>query len=414
VATRRESGNFDVKVERPSFATYGYFTDSLKNQNNQQLWFYDGEVYDGPTHVNAAPPTGQAAFWGNTTFKGKFTAVQEAYEDSIFGGTPNPDFQAGAQWGVDPIQTPQNGWSQLRASIGDLANIENQSPPTNAELRSSLGMTVDSSAVPPGVYYSANSNQGNSLLGGLFVNGNAQNISFSRNGSEQIINITMTNGSGPWAGTHTWTVYDNPAANSSYVKLDGVLQKTFNKSFNGVIHVEGAVNGLGGDGNATNGDIQKDAQITVSATGNIKVKDHITYQEDPRDVPTTKNILGIYSSNGNIYLAENAPSNLNLHATVMAASTNHGVGAEGITIGSSYDYTYPNKGNWNLLGGLIENKNQTTGVFYSDGTLTGYRWNFAYDQRFQEGTAPPYFPYVSKFTVTMLGVEHTKWGRKYY
>ena len=82
--------------------------------------------------------------------------------------------------------------------------------------------------------------------------------------------------------------------------------------------------------------------------------------------------------------------------------------------GTSYDYNYPNKGNWNLLGGLIENKNQTTGVFYSDGTMTGYKWNFAYDQRFLAGTAPPYFPYVTKFTVSMLGVQHTKWGRKYY
>jgi hypothetical protein len=198
------------------------------------------------------------------------------------------------------------------------------------------------------------------------------------------------------------------------VLYDGGNQKNFNTKFNGVIHVEGAVNSLGGDGNASNADIQKDSQLTVSATGNIKINDHITYQEDPRTVPSTKNILGIYSSNGNVMLGTSAPNNLNLHATVMAASTNHGVGAEGITVGTSYDYNYPNKGNWNLLGGLIENKNQTTGVFYSDGTITGNKWNFAYDQRFTEGTAPPYFPYVTKFTVSMLGVQHTKWGRKYY
>nr|MDQ3024459.1 DUF4900 domain-containing protein [bacterium] len=186
IATRRETGAFDVEVERPSFATYGYFTDSLKNQFNQQLWFYDGEVYDGPTHVNAAPPGGQAAFWGQSTFNGAFTAVQEAYEDSVLGGGADPDFNAGATWGVDQIDLPENGWSQLRASVGDLENIENQAAPTNAELRSSLGMTVSGDAVPLGVYYSGNGNAGSDLLGGIFVNGDAQTMSLTTSGNEQI------------------------------------------------------------------------------------------------------------------------------------------------------------------------------------------------------------------------------------
>ena len=68
-ATRRESGTFAVEVQRPNFATYGYFTQSMKNQFGSQLWFYDGEVYGGPTHVNSAPPNGQCAFWGTPTFQ---------------------------------------------------------------------------------------------------------------------------------------------------------------------------------------------------------------------------------------------------------------------------------------------------------------------------------------------------------
>jgi hypothetical protein len=412
-ATRQQRGEFSIQVERPSFATYGYFTNSMKNQNDQQLWFYDGEVYDGPTHVNAAPPTGQAAFWGHTVFNGPFSAVQEAYEDSVLGNGANPEFNGGASWGVDPIQVPQNGWSQLRAAVGDLDNIEVQTAPTNNELRESLGMTLDGTAVPPGVYYAPNSNAGSDLLGGVFVNGNAQQIKFSVSGNEQITQITMNNGSGPWTGTHTWEIRNNIATGAATVSLDGGTPQNFSENFNGMIHVEGAVASLKGDG-TNSGDIQRDHQVTVSATGNITVSDHITYQDNPVSIPDAENILGIYSSNGNILLDDAAPSNLNLHATVMAASAGKGVGAEGIVFGGSYDYNYPDKGNWNLLGGLIEDKNQTTGVFFSDGTLTGYRWNFTYDDRFQAGVAPPYFPYVSKFVLTMMGLEDTGWNRKYY
>jgi hypothetical protein len=414
ISTRRETGSFDVEVERPSFATYGYFTDSLKNQFNQQLWFYDGEVYDGPTHVNAAPPGGQAAFWGQATFNGAFTAVQEAYEDSVLAGGANPQFNAGATWGVDQIDVPTNGWSQLRASVGDLDNIENQTAPTNAELRQSLGLTVSADPVPPGVYVSPNSNAGSDPLGGIFVNGDANYVQLTQSGSEQIITINMTAASGPYAGTHTWTIRDNQSTDSATISYDGGTPMTLNSSLNGVVHVEGKVKALKGS-NSSTADINKDHQVTISATGNVFVADHITYEEDPASFPGTDNILGIFSSGGNVMLAKTAPANLNLHATVMAASPDHGVGAEDITTSAgSYDYNYGNKGNWNLLGGLIEDKNQTTGVFYSDGTMTGYRWNFTYDDRFTEGVAPPYFPYVSKFVVEMQGIQPGSWSRKYF
>ena len=98
----------------------------------------------------------------------------------------------------------------------------------------------------------------------------------------------------------------------------------------------------------------------------------------------------------------------------MASGTGKGIGAEGITTGGGYDYSYPNKGSWNLLGGLIENVNQTTGVFYTNGHVTGYTWDFTYDERFLDGHAPPFFPYVTRFVVTMLGVSPENWGRKYY
>ncbi|MDQ3024297.1 MAG: hypothetical protein M3R04_07960, partial [bacterium] len=226
--------------------------------------------------------------------------------------------------------------------------------------------------------------------------------------------ITMNNASGPWTGAHTWTIRDNVATGSSTVSLDGATPQSFNGNVNGVVHVEGKVKALNGNGSST-ADIEDNHQITISATSDVYVNDHITYEDNPTTDPNAENILGIFSSGGNVLLSKTAPSNLNLHATVMAASTNHGVGAQDITTdGGSYDYNYGNKGDWNLLGGLIEDQNQTTGVFYSDGTTTGYRWNFTYDDRFTEGVAPPYFPYVSKFVVEMQGIDPGSWSRKYY
>jgi hypothetical protein len=406
-ATRMEQGQFDVEVKRPSFSTYGYFTQSMKNQFNQQLVFFDGEVYSGPTHVNSAPPEGRAGFYGRPVFNGPFTAVQGTYAESWLGGNANPQFNAGATWGVQQLELPSNGYSQLRAAIGDYANIEDQTPLTPAQLAAKLGVNLVNGQVPAGVYYKqgdSGSNPG-ALLGGVLIYGDAQSIAFSVSGNTQVIRIEGAGG--------TYTFNDNHSAGTlSVTSPNG--SDSFNHSLNGMIHTEGKVSAVSGDSSQSSPDIQSQEQVTVSATGNIYITTHITYQDDPLANPNARNVLGLFSSNGNIYLGQNAPNNLTVNATVMAASTGHGVGAEGIVSGGSYNYNYPNKGYWNLLGGLIENKDQTTGVYYSNGKLTGYIWNFTYDNRFSSGLAPPFFPYVTKFTVSMQHKEAEAWGRKYY
>lgn len=182
---------------------------------------------------------------------------------------------------------------------------------------------------------------------------------------------------------------------------------------NGMIHVNGSILNLTGDGSVNSPDIAAGSEITVSATGDIKIGGHITYAVDPADNPDADNILGIFSAGGNIMLRQDGPNNLNIDASMMAVSNDHGLGAEGIIQGNNYVYNYPNKGKLQLTGGLIENRNQTTGVYYSNGHKTGYEWDFTYDDRFQTGKAPPYFPYVTKFIMEMHGVNAEGWGRKY-
>jgi len=413
-ATREEQGTFGVEVSRPSFSTYGYFTESMKNQFNQQLVFFEGEVYGGPTHVNSAPPSGRAGFYGQAVFNGPFSAVQARYEDSWLGGNANPQFNAGATWGAAKIDLPANGWSQLRASVGDYSQVENPTSPSNAELRQLLGLPSGTTPIDDGVYYSQNYNAGPTLNGGVLIKGTAQSIVLSSSGGDQLVTITMNPSSGHFAGAQTWVFHDNADSGSVSVTRNGSPAGNFNGNLNGLIHTEGNVTALQGNSSLSAPDIQADHQITVSATGNITITNHITYEDNPADNPDAQNMLGIFSSGGNVYLGRYAPNNLALQATVMAAGASHGVGAEGLVVGGGYDSNYPNKGYWNLLGGLIENKDQTTGVYYSNGRLTGYLWNFTYDERFAHGMAPPYFPYVTKFIAELRELRAEKWGRKYY
>jgi hypothetical protein len=215
---------------------------------------------------------------------------------------------------------------------------------------------------------------------------------------------------GHFDGAHTWDF--RSVGDKTYVSVDGGSETLYNQPLNGMIHTQGSVLALGGQGSDT-ADIETDAKITVSAIDDIYIADNLTYKTDPVANPNADNILGIFSSNGNIWLAQDAPENLTVHATMMAASDGKGVGAEGLAADGTYDYYYPFKGNWNLLGGLIENHSQTTGVYYSNGHRVGYNWNFTYDERFMTGAAPPYFPYLTKFNMTIQNIEAKNWGRKY-
>jgi hypothetical protein len=418
-ATRVQRGRFSMEVKRPSFSTYGYFTENMQNNLGAQLWFYNGEVYDGPTHVNSE--TTSAAFYGQPIFKGAFSSVQgnagDTYQTSgaLLAGAANPDFQAGQSWGVTKIETPTNGWSQLRASVGDYNGAAAPTPASDAEQRTLLGLS-GTGPVDAGAYYAPGGNNTGSPdpLGGIYVKGDVNQITFYTEGDTQVIVIRQTNPSGMFAGNQDWEFRDNKAAGTLTVTRNGQPAGTWNRNLNGVIHVAGNVNSVTGDGSLTGADIQANQEITLSVDGDIKINDHLTYQDNPADNPNAKNVLGLFSSGGNIYLGQNAPSNLTVNATIMAVAAGKGVGAEGLVTGSTYNKQYGNKGKWNLTGGLIENTNQTTGVVYADGTQAGYTWNFNYDQRFSGGVAPPYFPYVTKFAATLGPIENVAIGRKYY
>ena len=103
------------------------------------------------------------------------------------------------------------------------------------------------------------------------------------------------------------------------------------------------------------------------------------------------NLLGILSWGGDVRIGTTAPDDVNVHAVVMAP---HGVfTVDDYSTGSS-------RGTATLLGGVISDWYGAFGTFSgTSGMRTGYGRNFIYDDRVLQGMAPPYFPYMDRFTI---------------
>jgi len=147
-------------------------------------------------------------------------------------------------------------------------------------------------------------------------------------------------------------------------------------SFNGVISVVGShdLRVLG----TVNG------RFTISSERDIYIEDDIVYAVDPREDPTSDDILGLVAG-GNVIVADH-PANLDnceIHASIMALD-------ESFTV-EHYDYGSP-RGVLTVLGGIVQVRRGPVGTFYWGGKIrSGYRKNYVYDGRLLS-QSPPYFP----------------------
>jgi len=161
-----------------------------------------------------------------------------------------------------------------------------------------------------------------------------------------------------------------------------------------IVYVQGSINALSGT-------LQQNEQTTVAASGTITISNNVQYQtppnpSDPTSNPT--NVLGLYSSGGDIVIGASAPNNLVIQAVLMAGSA-----------GSSYrsSVTVANynqgssRGTVTLLGGLIEKYYGAFGTANAQTgqQLTGYGRAFTFDPRMSRGFNPPYFPTTNEFMV---------------
>jgi Tfp pilus assembly protein PilX len=373
---------YTLTISRPSFAQYVLFRNQTTNTSGGQLYFTNGEVFNGPVHTNQTPGFGGPA---GPTFSDKFTTAASSYLGTNglgcttlaqLSSPPCSSMFTGAspKFAANSIPLPTNNNNQARASYG--GDASNAVAVTSAELQTAWGV----SSVTNGVYYSqgngsTTSNTGSSWEGGLYVQGNVNSMKLSTSGGFQVITIVQ--------GTTTM-IFTQQSNGTWTVTVNGALVKTISASpaFNGMIYVAGSVTSLNGDGTAA-ADVASGSQLTLSTTGNVTINSDITYADDPRTNASATNVLGIYSSGGSVKIDGPYNQDLNVNASIMATTSGQGFGSV------KYNQDIGSK-SINLLGGIIEDQSQTVGTIGTP--YLGYRRNYNYDPRFKLGFAPPYFP----------------------
>ena len=152
--------------------------------------------------------------------------------------------------------------------------------------------------------------------------------------------------------------------------------------------------------NSFSGTLQQNEQTTVAASGTITIQGNVQYQTPPNPsdpLSNPLNILGLYSSGGDIVIGQNAPNNVIIQGVLMAGSS--GSAYKSVVTVQNYNSGQP-RGSANLLGGIIEKYYGAFGVLNSQGGVqSGYARNFTYDTRMSRGFAPPFFPGTNNFQV---------------
>lgn len=404
-------GNFELAVLQPNFAFFSFFLNSTEiPPSGKPFYFASGDTYTGPVHVNA--PTSPPGFSGNPNFYGPFTSSWPSW-DTVYKkpGTAAPEqiFHGGYAFGANPIQLPTNQFSQTRVALGNIAGANDTSPVSLTELNTWLNVNN----VPNGVYWAkgdgAQANATNELLGGIYVQGDLNYYTMWVSGNDQVYDMGYTR-SGKQYHTKFTIDYDTNQVHVIDYNWNGavLLDKTYTKSptnpgtipnpINGSIAVNGEIaSASGGLGGATAGVpcIAPDTRVTISAVGDIKLVNDIIYTDDPTDPAMgengmlAKNILGIFSATGDVYIGTEIAHDPTFHAAIMAGSPGHG-------FGNSSKSNF--KGNITILGGVVNDTSQIVGMMFSG----GYKRNYIYDPRFERAYYPPWYPYLSTFLVAFV------------
>jgi hypothetical protein len=374
--------DFDLTVRQDNFAKYALFTFHHKTSSGVTVWFTANTNFFGPVHTNE-----RFSFANNPS--GHFTEeVTQSHSTARFYNSGSSILLDADANGTEDVPTFDNGFLRSQDTIPLPAAI------SQTELRdAALGDMSVPGASSPGVYVPETAG---TLTGGIYLNGNSgqssdnPSVAMSVDGSNNAV-YTITQHIHPV--DHTTVITVNNAANTTTVIRDGV-STTYNGKPDGTTH-EGTIIYANDDINALSGTVQQDTQITVSGERDIVISGNVMYQgygTTPNlNASGYNNLMGILSWGGNVRIGASAPDNVNVHAVVMAP---HGV----FTV-DNYD-SGSARGIATLLGGVISDYYGAFGTFSgSSGMQTGYGRNFVYDNRVLSGMAPPYFPYMDRFTI---------------
>lgn len=401
----------EIKVSQPPFSEYQYFVNrrTLPGTTASRLVFWDEDTFEGRVHANGTKGSTAPLFYATAAtkgprFLGKYTSTSNALEyspNSPSTPTASTMFKGGYQLGVPAVALPSNANDQRLAAAGVQAGECVLTTATCLADKFGAASVSITNGIKDGVYFSSGtatatntgSGFGSNGTGGIYVKGNVDDLKLSKNGNFQRIEIVQ--------GSKT-TVFEQTSPTAWTVKENGTLKKTMtNSTFNGMVFVDGAIGdqdtmgskGLRGDGTDTP-DVAAESQLTVAASGNIFIKDNLTYTDNAKDKPNSSNVLGVYSEGGNIKVNGPANRDITIDGTLMASATGKGFG--------TVNYNTRTAGTpipkINLTGGIIEEQSQGVGQVGTPNK--GYSRNFKWDDRLAKGLTPPFFPTQGQYAAT--------------
>lgn len=436
-----------------SFSGFGAFFDVGDDPVNHPNYLLSPGIYSGAVHTNSH--FGFYTGW-QYTFRNVVSQVEPNIRDYLRGYVPIPtsDYQNSIHLSPDGykqvsnVPLPTNVFSQEYAVINNTGLTDRNAggapvdPPSviptsggnpvavfdangrvtadvlAANLRDATNHppTVSGGALAQGVYIS--SSDGNNVDGaGIYVQNDAADIQvYGDTSGNQVYVIQQTASS-----TTTTTITVNYSANTTTIS-DGSSTRTYSgvptdKSNSktdqtkwrkgAVVFVNGSINSLHGGKDSTKNQpaIASQTALTITATRSIRVTGDLKYA-DPvvnsdgtpvSNISNVKNVLGLFTSDGNIYLdAKSAYSTSGLSIEIDAANcvfnsntandNQSPTGIEGgITTWYGSGHQTPGGGDRiKLVGSDVEKNNSI--VDYSGGDTF-------FDARFSGGTfRPPFFP----------------------
>lgn len=435
-ATGGTSVSTYLRIGRGSFAKYALFTNhhfqsADAEVGGQRINFTGRTLFSGPVHTNQhflfegnADPDGQPVFWGSVTSAG--------CPSGGIGPVTAPDGTMGD--GCTVTRQPGAFFdSTAQTFVGRDAMTPSPAAPEVGDNAPQFNNTVQWDAAYVRLPTNNQDQNTAAIQGGLHLSGDVTELQLYRDiiAGQEVQRITYTRGSttvnlsyGPSGVLQlldlsgTWV----PALRDA----DGSIGATGTPAtFNGVISVEGgSVQNLNGGPNAAQplpagASIASFAGVTVAASEDVNITSSLRYTEPPcsgentgtAPAPcgnlTAKNILGVYSGQGDVNLISprscpggngTCPSlgdDPEINAVLMAS--------QGAVQVVGYDQGAP-LGRVKLIGGVIENYYGAFGRFNDSGPTNGYGRNFIYDQRTADGFAPPFFPTQEDWKIEMFTV----------
>ena len=374
------NGDFTVRVQRDNFANFALFTDSHTMPDATTVWFTSRTNFAGPLHTNQRY---SFAFNPSGVFSG---VVTQQYTTSRFYNNGFPLLADASANGATDVPTFNSTYTRNSPAVVLASSV------VQADLASQAsGNTTISST---GIYVPVS---GANMRGGIYVKGNPTITMALDVSGRQRYTIAM-------ASFSTRTITVDRTLNRTGVRIGSDPTTWYNGLPDGVdnlgtiLYVDGTINGLSGT-------VQRQNEMTISASSSINITNHIKYEDYiaatgtpgtvgyiPPSAENKDNLLGLVSWSGNINVTTAAPNNIEIHAIAMARN--------GILQVNNYgDTGVGSRGTATLLGGVITQFYGAFGLFDSatGNPISGYGRNFVYDSRTLLGKAPPYFPSMSTF-----------------